>query len=72
MLRLLLTSEFDFFFRRMHFSNKANSINFAYANNIHFILFIRQVVLWILWYAVQGFLILLSQLCKERFEYVSV
>lgn len=30
-----------------------------------------QVVLWVSWFSILGFLHLISQLCKERFEYVS-
>lgn len=30
-----------------------------------------QVILWIAWFSILGFLHLLSQLCKDRFEYVS-
>lgn len=30
-----------------------------------------EVVLWCSWFSVLGFLHLLAQLCKDRFEYVS-
>lgn len=34
--------------------------------------YMDEVVLWWAWFTALGFLSLLSQLCKDRFEYVSV
>jgi autocrine motility factor receptor len=34
--------------------------------------YMDEVVLWCSWFSVLGFLHLLAQLCKDRFEYVSV
>uniref|UniRef100_A0A1B0DMN6 E3 ubiquitin-protein ligase synoviolin-like TPR repeats domain-containing protein n=1 Tax=Phlebotomus papatasi TaxID=29031 RepID=A0A1B0DMN6_PHLPP len=33
--------------------------------------FLNEVVLWVSWFSILGFLHLLSQLCKDRFEYLS-
>ncbi|XP_031618172.1 E3 ubiquitin-protein ligase AMFR-like [Contarinia nasturtii] len=33
--------------------------------------FLHEVVLWVSWFSILGFLHLISQLCKERFEYLS-
>lgn len=33
--------------------------------------YMDEVVLWLAWFTLLGFLSLLSQLCKDRFEYVS-
>lgn len=33
--------------------------------------FLHEVVLWVSWFSILGFLHLLSQLCKDRFEYLS-
>lgn len=33
--------------------------------------YMDEVVLWCSWFSVLGFLHLLAQLCKDRFEYVS-
>lgn len=33
--------------------------------------YMHEVVLWVSWFSVLGFLHLLSQLCKDRFEYLS-
>lgn len=32
----------------------------------------EEVVLWVAWFSVLGFFHLLTQLCKDRFEYVSI
>lgn len=34
--------------------------------------YMDEVVLWWAWFTALGFLSLLSQLCKDRFEYVSI
>lgn len=34
--------------------------------------YLDEVVLWVAWFSVLGFLHLLAQLCKDRFEYVSI
>lgn len=44
-----------------------NQINLMLTIPIH----TCQVILWVSWFTVLGFLHLLSQLCKDRFEYVS-
>lgn len=35
-----------------------------------FMILFFQVILWVSWFTILGFLHLLSQLCKDRFEYV--
>lgn len=40
--------------------------SFDFFPNLNF-----QVVLWVSWFSILGFLHLISQLCRERFEYVS-
>jgi autocrine motility factor receptor len=33
--------------------------------------YLHEIVLWVGWFTAIGFLHLMSQLCKDRFEYVS-
>lgn len=33
--------------------------------------YLHEIVLWVTWFSALGFLHLMSQLCKDRFEYVS-
>lgn len=33
--------------------------------------YLHEIVLWVSWFSALGFLHLMSQLCKDRFEYVS-
>lgn len=34
--------------------------------------YLHEIVLWVSWFSALGFLHLMSQLCKDRFEYVSL
>lgn len=34
--------------------------------------YLHEIVLWVGWFTAIGFLHLMAQLCKDRFEYVSV
>lgn len=34
--------------------------------------YLHEIVLWVSWFSALGFLHLMSQLCKDRFEYVSI
>lgn len=33
--------------------------------------YLHEIVLWVSWFSALGFLHLMAQLCKDRFEYVS-
>lgn len=49
--------------------NNYFAFNFHVLSNVFFSTF--QVILWVSWFSVLGFLHLMSQLSKDRFEYVS-
>lgn len=34
--------------------------------------YLHEIVLWVGWFTAIGFLHLMAQLCKDRFEYVSI